>query len=866
MWSIGELFVDIKVDSKQLDREVQNLGKQDIKLNASVDVAKLKVSLREAQEALREAIFRGDTKNEIKIRANIEDINSKLRTVRKEADTTRASVWSIWQTLASAWAIFVLDQIWRSLINLASNLNESINAIKVVFGTASKEIEDFWKVSAKTVGLSTQEFNKLATPIGAFLQNLWQGSSQAAKETINLTQKAADLASVYNTSVSDALSAIQSWLKGESNPLERFWVTLSDAAIKAYALRTWLVEAGKEMTDQQKLTARLWALYEQTSKVQWDFANTSNQLANNQRIISAQLKDIWASLWTIFLPIVNKATAWFWVFVWYIGSFIKESPKFTAVIGSLVAFMWWLVAIFAWYWLILPVVTGATAALWVSLWAILWPIGLVIAWIIALKLAYDNNVLGIRNIVDAITWYTEAQRFMDSEIKKHQETIASLRKDEEELQQQYISWKISKDEYTAATKKLQDEIKSEQSAVRALNPRYTEYTSALDNATAAKARLEAIKLNPNATVEAIRVEANAAIAAANAFLLLASAKAKALASQAWIQNFDPNKPSQIRKVDTSIAFSVQWDVALKQLNAITPELIKQQKVISDANDDIKNASKIVAGLKGWWWGGGSSKWSGKWSQEAVKAQKEEEKRLLDIKKKQDEINIGFLNALKTWAKEAKNEFDKIIDKIKKAKDEIVDINKKIWELQTDTTDNLSSRFLEIQQTIKESWSTQALQDELIKIRANVSEAQLTEATRVAWLSTTDKILEENNAKIAQLQADKILKEKEIADLEVNKIKQQAVLDRYALAQIYNEKNLTNQLQIEKQKQLDIYAKYIKDLENLDTRLGKIQVAKLSWSSTTNSSQTNTTNNYNVNVTGNWVNGSSINNTLWYIRW
>ncbi|MGH7341915.1 MAG: hypothetical protein ACREKH_15600, partial [Candidatus Rokuibacteriota bacterium] len=89
--------------------------------------------------------------------------------------------------------------------NAASDLNESMNAIRVVFGPASRAIEAFGRTSAQTVGLSTRAFNELVTPVGAALQNVGFSADDAAAASINLAQRAADMASVFNVDVSDAM-------------------------------------------------------------------------------------------------------------------------------------------------------------------------------------------------------------------------------------------------------------------------------------------------------------------------------------------------------------------------------------------------------------------------------------------------------------------------------------------------------------------------------------------------------------------------------------------------------------------------------------------------------------------------------------
>lgn len=185
----------------------------------------------------------------------------------------------------------------------ASDLNESVNATNVVFGTGAEKIHEYGRTASETAGLSARAFNQLVTPLGAMLQNVGFGADQAAESSIELTQRAADMASVFNTDVSDALAAIQAGLRGEADPLERFGVGLSAAAVTAKALEMGLADTAAELDDNAKMQARLALLMEQTDRVAGDFANTSDELANQTRITDARMENLMARVGQGLIPI-----------------------------------------------------------------------------------------------------------------------------------------------------------------------------------------------------------------------------------------------------------------------------------------------------------------------------------------------------------------------------------------------------------------------------------------------------------------------------------------------------------------------------------------------------------------------------------
>ena len=194
----------------------------------------------------------------------------------------------------------------KKSIDAASDLNESVNAVEVVFGKASEKIHTFSVIAAQEAGLSMRELNQLVTPVGAALRNVGFSADEAAESSINLAKRAADMASVFNVDVDEAMQAIQAGLRGEADPLEKFGVGLNEAALQAYAVKKGMVDANTELTNAQKVQARLGLVFEQTNRLQGDFVNTSDGLANSQRILRAEFENVTAEVGTALLPVATK--------------------------------------------------------------------------------------------------------------------------------------------------------------------------------------------------------------------------------------------------------------------------------------------------------------------------------------------------------------------------------------------------------------------------------------------------------------------------------------------------------------------------------------------------------------------------------
>lgn len=179
----------------------------------------------------------------------------------------------------------------KSSISAAKDLGESINAVEVVFGDAADTITGFGQISAQTVGLSTSTFQQMASQTGQLLQGMGLDADTAAESTIRLTQRAADMASVMNTDVDQALGAIQSALQGQSEPIRKFIGSFSVAELQAYAVEKGMIAAGESMDETTKALATMEFIMDKTNRMAGDFIQTSDELANSQRVAAAEFEN-----------------------------------------------------------------------------------------------------------------------------------------------------------------------------------------------------------------------------------------------------------------------------------------------------------------------------------------------------------------------------------------------------------------------------------------------------------------------------------------------------------------------------------------------------------------------------------------------
>jgi hypothetical protein len=198
-------------------------------------------------------------------------------------------------------------KIGKDAIGAASDFSEEISKARVIFGDASKDIEEFAETAADSLGQSKKQAVSAASTFATLGKAAGLTGKDLSKFSIGFVKLASDLASFNNTSPEDAIQAIGAALRGEAEPIRRYGILLNDATLKNEALALGLIKSTKEaLSPANKVLAAQAAIYKQTSDAQGDFARTSDGLANSQRILAANIEDVKITLGESLLPVALK--------------------------------------------------------------------------------------------------------------------------------------------------------------------------------------------------------------------------------------------------------------------------------------------------------------------------------------------------------------------------------------------------------------------------------------------------------------------------------------------------------------------------------------------------------------------------------
>jgi hypothetical protein len=248
------------------------------------DVSQLKTGLAQAQAAIK----------------GVDD------NVKKSSTGMQNFVGNLKKVGAAMGATFAVSQVGafaKESIMAASNMAESLSKVRVVFGEGAAEVEKFGKNAAQNLGISNQAALEAAGTYGNLFQAFGLGQGEAQKMSTSLVQLAADMASFNNTSIDQAITALRSGLSGETEPLKRFGVALSEVRLKEEALRMGLIKTTSgTLPVAIKSQAAYSLILKDTALAQGDYARTADGTANTMKTLQAKMEDAKVALGDALMP------------------------------------------------------------------------------------------------------------------------------------------------------------------------------------------------------------------------------------------------------------------------------------------------------------------------------------------------------------------------------------------------------------------------------------------------------------------------------------------------------------------------------------------------------------------------------------
>ena len=238
-----------------------------------------------------------------------ESADEALRNINSGLQRASRSIKSLLGALGLSLGIAGLVAFGKQAIDTASDIQEVQNVVDTAFGGMSYKMEQFAKTSVKQFGISQLSAKQLGSTFMAMGKSMGGDMETASNMALNLTARAADMASFYNKSVQETSTALKSIYTGETESLKEYGVVMTQINLQEFARQQGINKSIQAMTQAQKVELQYAYVMQQTALAAGDFAKTSDSWANQTRILSEQFKELLSilgsGLITVLTPVVK---------------------------------------------------------------------------------------------------------------------------------------------------------------------------------------------------------------------------------------------------------------------------------------------------------------------------------------------------------------------------------------------------------------------------------------------------------------------------------------------------------------------------------------------------------------------------------
>ena len=236
--------------------------------------------------------------------ADMKGFNRSMKKAEKSLNKTARNFKRIGSSLTTNVTLPVLG-LGAASVKLASDLEESMNKVRVSFGDSAKVIEDFSETTLMSFGIAKGSALEMAALFGDMGTSLGMGQSEAAEMSKNLVGLAGDLASFKNVSIDVAQTGLAGIFTGETESLKKLGIMTQEAVLKNSEYFLSLNKSWKELTQLEKIQIRYNEVLRQSNNAVGDFVNTQDSFANQFRILQESIKETGAELGKELIPLAK---------------------------------------------------------------------------------------------------------------------------------------------------------------------------------------------------------------------------------------------------------------------------------------------------------------------------------------------------------------------------------------------------------------------------------------------------------------------------------------------------------------------------------------------------------------------------------
>lgn len=187
----------------------------------------------------------------------------------------------------------------------AIDLYESINLLKVTFGDASDEAQEFVEKVTDMYGFDTRTIVDMMGSFKAMGNAVGMTSDVSSDLSKSLTAMTVDLSSLLNMELDTTFNRVQSAMRGMSRAALGLNMDIRATTVEAYANSKGINKQFETMTEAERELLRYMLMVQQSQDAMGDFAKTADFNANRLRVLNQQFTEVGRVIGQFFKPALD---------------------------------------------------------------------------------------------------------------------------------------------------------------------------------------------------------------------------------------------------------------------------------------------------------------------------------------------------------------------------------------------------------------------------------------------------------------------------------------------------------------------------------------------------------------------------------
>jgi len=244
------------------------------------------------------------------MRSRLKTVGSAMVGVHRDTKTATSGMSRLIQKITQiTFVVYVARRALRAFgqgIQASIAYVENLNLFMVALGENTSRATGFIKEMSESLYLDEAQLTRVQGLFYQISEALGLSSDKAYTLSENFTKLAYDLASFYNITIEDAVTKLQAGLVGETEPLRRIGIIITENNLAETARNLGIKKSIRNMTEMEKIQLRYVTALQQTKNAQGDLARTLEQPENLLRILREQFHVLMRELGNVAIPIIKK--------------------------------------------------------------------------------------------------------------------------------------------------------------------------------------------------------------------------------------------------------------------------------------------------------------------------------------------------------------------------------------------------------------------------------------------------------------------------------------------------------------------------------------------------------------------------------